>query len=75
MLLSMLAPSTGSSSQPQQQEVTSGELAEIKYLYDISGESIYGTPEQEALYKSPYASGGTVNMSNDELLKYLFGDR
>ena len=48
----------------------------IKYLYDISGESIFATPEQEKFYRSPWemtASAGGVVDSNAALLKLIGG--
>lgn len=45
-------------------EVTPGELAEIKYLFDVGGESIFPPELEERLYVSPYRgyyAGGTVD--------------
>ena len=59
------------------------DVAEIDYLYNISGDSIFATPEQEDLFMSPYerkrtrrsgfAQGGQVEDENDRLLR-LLGD-
>jgi hypothetical protein len=60
-------------------QVTPGDLAEIKYLYDIGGESIFAPTMQEEedvkLDGIPYYSGGQVNSSYtiDDLLKILRG--
>ena len=56
----------------------------LDYLYDISGDSIFATEEQEALFGSPYKSrskgkkqdfvqGGQVEDENDRLLELLGG--
>ncbi len=49
-------------------------VAEIDYLYDISGESIFATPQQQSLFASPYARGGAVKDSTDRLLKIIGED-
>ncbi len=45
--------------------------AKIGYLYDISGESIFATPQQEQLFALPYNKGGNIHSSNAELLNLL----
>ena len=45
--------------------------AKISYLYDISGESIFATPQQEQLFALPYNKGGNIHSSNAELLNLL----
>ena len=49
-------------------------VAEIDYLYDIGGESIFATPQQQSLFASPYARGGAVKDSTDRLLKIIGED-
>ena len=41
----------------QRVDVTSGDKVQLDYLYDISGDSIFATPQQAGLFSSPY--GGT----------------
>ena len=67
-LLSLLETGSGAG---VQETVKSVDPAEIKYLYDIGGESIFATPEQEKLFVSPYAQGGQVHNSTEELLRLL----
>jgi hypothetical protein len=57
----------------QQQEVKSVDPARIGYMYDIGGESIFATPQQEQMFISPYASGGQVDNTTDALLRLLEG--
>ena len=57
-------------------EVTTPPPKPIEYLYDISGESIFATPEQDKFFNSPYAmaaSAGGVVDSNAALLKLIGG--
>ena len=49
-------------------------VADIDYLYDIGGESIFATPQQQSLFASPYAKGGKVIDSTDRLLKIIGED-
>jgi uncharacterized protein YoaH (UPF0181 family) len=49
-------------------------VAEIDYLYDIGGESVFATPQQQSLFASPYARGGEVKNSTDRLLKIIGED-
>jgi hypothetical protein len=51
----------------QQVDVKAPELAKINYFYDVYGPSIFATPQQEQLFRRPFAQGGTVN----DLLKIL----
>ena len=44
-------------------------LANIGYVYDIGGKSIFANPQQEKAFVSPYAEGGTV----EDLMKILRG--
>ena len=54
---------------------------QLSYMYDIGGESVFATPQQEALFATPYgdprgttrnlAQGGQVASENDMLLKLL----
>jgi hypothetical protein len=44
-------------------------LANIGYVYDIGGRSIFANPQQEKAFVTPYAEGGTV----EDLLKILKG--
>jgi len=37
-------------------DVTTPDVAKIDYLYDLYGDSIFATPEQEALFASPYGA-------------------
>ena len=67
-LLSLLETGSGAG---VQETVKSVDPAQIKYLYDIGGESIFATPEQEKLFVSPYAQGGQVHNSTEELLRLL----
>ena len=55
----------------QQVTVKSPDPARIGYMYDFS--SIFATPQQQALFPSPYAEGGEVENPNDELLRLLEG--
>ena len=55
----------------QQVDVKTPDPAKIGYIYDF--ESIFANPQQEALFGSPYAEGGYVEDSNDELLRLLEG--
>jgi len=43
--------------------------ANIGYVYDIGGKSIFANPQQEKAFVSPYAEGGTV----EDLMKILRG--
>ena len=70
-LLSLLNAGAGGSG--QQQEVKSVDPAKIGYMYDIGGESIFATPQQEKMFVSPYAGGGQVNNTTDALLRLLEG--
>jgi hypothetical protein len=56
---------------PQTTTVKAPDPAKIGYIYDFS--SIFANPQQEALFGSPYAEGGYVEDSNDELLRLLEG--
>jgi hypothetical protein len=38
----------------QRVDVTSGDKVQLDYLYDISGDSIFATPQQAGLFSSPY---------------------
>ena len=49
-------------------------VADIDYLYDIGGESVFATPQQQSLFASPYARGGAVKDSTDRLLKIIGED-
>ena len=75
-LLSTLLAGGGGGA-PAQQQVKSVDPARIGYLYDIGGESIFATPQQQAFYQSPYtrkaANGGMIYNSNDALLRLLGG--
>ena len=51
----------------QKVTVNAAPLAQINNVYDWS--SIFGTPQQEKMFVTPYASGGTV----DDLVKILKG--
>jgi hypothetical protein len=51
----------------QQVDVKAPELAKINYFYDVYGPSIFATPQQEQLFRRPFAQGGTVN----DLLRIL----
>jgi len=51
----------------QRVDVKAPELAKINYLYDVYGDSIFATPQQEQLFRRPFAQGGTVN----DLLRIL----
>lgn len=57
----------------QQVEVKQADPARIGYMYDIGGESIFATPQQEQLFVSPYANGGMIEDPNDALLRLLGG--
>ena len=70
-LLSLLNAGAGGSG--QQQEVKSVDPARIGYVYDIGGESIFATPQQERMFVTPYASGGQVDNTTDALLRLLEG--
>jgi hypothetical protein len=70
-LLSLLNAEAGGSG--QQQEVKSVDPARIGYVYDIGGESIFATPQQERMFVTPYASGGQVDNTTDALLRLLEG--
>ena len=56
-------------------EVKTPDPAEIKYVYDPFGESIFATPQQAELFTDPYrraaASGGLVEDKTDEILRIL----
>jgi len=62
-------------------ETTSPDPLQLSYAYDIGGESVFATPQQEALFTTPYGDprgstrfftqGGQINTSNDMLLKLL----
>jgi len=41
--------------------VTTPDVAQIDYLYDVYGDSPFATPQQESFYRSPYSTG-----ANDE---------
>ena len=59
-------------------EVKTPDPAEIKYVYDPFGESIFATPQQSQAFVDPYrrsaAKGGMVKDKTDEILRAL-GDR
>ena len=55
----------------QQVDVKTPDPARIGYLYDFS--SIFATPQQAAMFPSPYAEGGVVD-ATDEILRIL-GDK
>jgi len=67
-------------------EVTTPDPANIEYVYDPFGDSIFATPEQERLFVAPYSSrgntlgnryniaaatGGLVQDNTDEIMKIL----
>ena len=67
-------------------EVTTPDPANIEYMYDPFGDSIFATPEQERLFVAPYSSrgntlgnryniaaatGGLVQDNTDEIMKIL----
>jgi predicted RNase H-like HicB family nuclease len=63
-------------------KVTPPDPFQLKYMYDIGGESIFATPTQESLFTSPYdtrrqatgfLSGGMVEDETDALLRILGG--
>ena len=63
-------------------KVTPPDPFQLKYMYDIGGESIFATPTQESLFVSPYdtrrqatgfLSGGMVEDETDALLRILGG--
>ena len=58
---------------PQTTTVKSPDPAKIGYIYDFS--SIFANPQQEALFGSPYAEGGYVEDSNEELLRLLRSEK
>jgi uncharacterized protein YneF (UPF0154 family) len=43
----------------------------LDYIYDFS--SIFATPQQEALFVSPYRKGGQVDATTDKLLRIIGG--
>jgi len=59
-------------------EVKTPDPAEIKYVYDPFGESIFATPQQSQAFVDPYrrsaAKGGMIKDKTDEILQAL-GDR
>jgi hypothetical protein len=57
----------------RQATISPQDVARINYLYDIGGDSIFATPQQEALFTSPYAKGGLLNRNRD-LLRMLGED-
>jgi len=60
----------------QQRTATTKQMgvAEIDYMYDLFGDSIFATPKQESLFTSPYAKGGAVKDRTDRLLKIIGED-
>lgn len=74
-LMSLLggAPDLGG----QQVTVKAPDPLQLRYLYDISGPSIFATPQQEQMFVSPYGSfarGGVVEEDvTDALLKIIRG--
>ena len=55
----------------QQVTVRTPDPMRINYLYDFS--SIFATPQQAALFPSPYAKGGQVEDTTDKLLSIIGG--
>jgi len=71
-LLSMLggAPDVAG----QQVTVKAPDPLQLRYLYDISGPSIFATPQQEQMFVTPYAKGGAVEEDvTDALLRIIRG--
>ena len=64
-LLGLLGGFGGQQAAPQQ--VPQAAPADIKYVYDIGGKSIFATPEQEKRFVTPYVEGGSV----EDLMKIL----
>ena len=55
----------------QQVTVKQPDPLNLRYFYDFS--SIFATPQQEAMFPSPYAAGGQVEDTTDKLLN-MIGD-
>jgi DNA-binding Lrp family transcriptional regulator len=57
----------------QKVDVKTPDPLQLRYIYDFS--SIFATPQQAAMFPSPYAKGGQVEAVNDTLLELLRGSR
>ena len=55
----------------QQVSVKTPDPLDLRYIYDFS--SIFATPQQQAMFPSPYAKGGHVEDTTDKLLNIIGG--
>jgi len=55
----------------QQVTVRTPDPLNLRYIYDFS--SIFATPQQQAMFPSPYAKGGQVEDTTDKLLNIIGG--
>ena len=51
----------------QRVDVKSGDKVKIDYMYDIGGDSIFATPQQESMFGSPFGQRDTMQPANQPL--------
>ena len=51
----------------QRVDVKSGDKVKLDYLYDIGGESIFATPQQESMFGSPFGQRDAMQPANQTL--------
>ena len=51
----------------QRVDVKSGDKVKLDYLYDIGGESIFATPQQESMFGSPFGQRDVMQPANQTL--------
>ena len=51
----------------QRVDVKSGDKVKLNYLYDIGGESIFATPQQEGMFGSPFGQRDAIQPANQPL--------
>ncbi len=51
----------------QRVDVKSGDKVKLDYLYDIGGESIFATPQQESMFGSPFGQRDAMQPANQPL--------